>query len=140
MSALWPPGDSGRRTADVSDVPRRVRALSRRRLRSFRRSAAGPSGAREVELVIAILIPAPLALLFWTTVFTAGAGFLALALPFTALAAFMIHRAAFRKRHFARVVGRWGAIEIRFDRPGWKRKQFHSELLRRAGLRDAPIP
>jgi hypothetical protein len=93
-----------------------------------------------VELVIAILIPAPLALLFWLTVFTSSAGFLVLALPFTALAAFMIHRAVGRKKHFVRVAGRWGVIEIRFDRPGWKRKRFHSELLRRAGLRDAPIP
>lgn len=93
-----------------------------------------------VELFIAILIPVPLALLFWFLTFATGAGFLAGALPFSALAAFMIYRAVGRKKHFVRVVGRWGAIEIRFDRPGWKRKRFHSELLRRAGLRDAPIP
>lgn len=93
-----------------------------------------------VELGIAILIPLPMALLGWLTTFTAGAGFLFLALPFSALAAFMIYRAVGRKKHFVRVVGRWGAIEIRFDRPGWRRKRFHAELLRRAGLRDAPIP
>lgn len=93
-----------------------------------------------VELVIALLIPVPLALLFWFLVFATGAGFLALSVPFSALATFMIYRAVGRKKHFVRVVGRWGAIQIRFDRPGWKRKRFHSELLRRAGLRDAPIP
>jgi hypothetical protein len=93
-----------------------------------------------LELVIAILVPLPLALLFWVTTFTAGAGFLVLALPFSLLAAFMIYRAVVRQKHFVLVVGRWGPIEIRFDRPGWRRKRFHAELLRRAGLRDAPIP
>lgn len=93
-----------------------------------------------VELVIAILVPIPLALLGWVLVFAASAGFLFLALPFTLVGAFMVHRAMLRKKHFARVVGRWGPIEIRFDRPGWRRQRFHSELLRRAGLRDSPIP
>jgi hypothetical protein len=93
-----------------------------------------------VELVIAIFIPVPLALLGWFLVVSSGAGALFLALPFSALAAFMIHRAVGRKKHFVRIVGRWGPIQIRFDRPGWKRKRFHAELLRRAGLRDAPIP
>jgi hypothetical protein len=93
-----------------------------------------------VELGVAIFIPLPLALLFWFMVFAASAGFLILALPFTALGAFMVYRAMFRKKHFARIVGRYGMIEIRFDRPGWRRQRFHAELLRRAGLRDAPIP
>ena len=93
-----------------------------------------------VELVIAILVPVPLALLGWVLTVSAGIGALFLAVPFTALAAFMIYRAVGRKKHFVRVVGRWGAIQIRFDRPGWKRERFHSELLRRAGLPHAPIP
>jgi hypothetical protein len=93
-----------------------------------------------LELGIAILVPLPIALLGWVSTVTAGAGFLFLALPFSLLAAFMIHRAVGRKKHFVRVVGRDGALEIRFDRPGWRRKRFHAELLRRAGLRDAPIP
>lgn len=93
-----------------------------------------------VEIVIAILIPLPLALLGWGLTIGVGAGALFLALPFTALTAFMVYRAAFRKKHFVRVVGRWGPITIRFDRPGWKTKRFHAELLRRAGLPDAPIP
>jgi hypothetical protein len=52
----------------------------------------------------------------------------------------MFHRALGRRKHFARIVGRYGLITIRFDRPGWRRLRFHSELLRRAGIRDAPIP
>lgn len=92
------------------------------------------------ELVIALFVPLPLGVLGWVWTVGAGVAGLVVALPFTALAAFMIHRAVVRKKHFVRVVGRWGAIRIRFDRPGWKRKRFHAELLRRAGLRDAPIP
>lgn len=73
-------------------------------------------------------------------VISAGVGFLALALPFTLLAAFMIHRAVVRQKNFARICGRYGHVTIRFDRPGWRRRRFHGELLRRAGLRDSPIP
>lgn len=92
------------------------------------------------ELVIALLVPIPLALLGWVLTITAGIGALFLAVPFTALGAFMIYRAVVRQKHFVRVVGRWGGIRIRFDRPGWKRERFHAELLRRAGLPQAPIP
>lgn len=93
-----------------------------------------------VQLGVGMLIPLPLALVGWVSVISAGAWFLILALPFSALAAFMLYRALGRKKHFVRVVGRYGVLEIRFDQPGWRRKRFHAELLRRAGLRDAPIP
>lgn len=93
-----------------------------------------------LELVVALLVPVPLALVFWICVIMASAGFLFLAVPLSLLGAFMIHRAVVRKKNFVRVCGRYGFVTVRFDRPGWRRLRFHSELLRRAGLRDAPIP
>lgn len=93
-----------------------------------------------VELVVATLVPVPLAVLFLALSFGQSPGFLVLAVPFSLLGGFMLHRALKRRRHFLRVVGRYGVVTLRFDRPGWRRARFHREVLRRAGLRDAAIP
>lgn len=93
-----------------------------------------------VELVAALLVPVPLGLLLLVLAVTVGPGFAFGGLPFALLGAFMVYRAVVRQRHYARVVGRYRTVTIRFDRPGWRRELFHNELLRRAGLPPAPIP
>ena len=44
------------------------------------------------------------------------------------------------RAHYARVVGARESLTIRFDRPAWRRRRFHDELLRRCGLAPGPIP
>jgi hypothetical protein len=44
------------------------------------------------------------------------------------------------RSHFARVVGRYHTMVIRFDEPMWTRARFYSELQRRAGLAPMPMP
>ncbi|MCA9589746.1 MAG: hypothetical protein KC657_30795 [Myxococcales bacterium] len=92
-----------------------------------------------VELVVAILLAAPFALGFLVGSFALPVLFV-VSVPLTLLTAWMIHRAVKVQRNYARIVGRYRTITIRFDRPGRRRRLFHSELLRRAGLPDAPIP
>jgi hypothetical protein len=44
------------------------------------------------------------------------------------------------KAHMVRVVGSTSILTIRFDSPLWRRRRFHDELLRRAGISPSPIP
>jgi hypothetical protein len=52
----------------------------------------------------------------------------------------MIYRAFKIKVHMARIVGSARTIEVRFDSPLWRRKKFHDEMLRRAGIAPCAIP
>lgn len=91
------------------------------------------------DLVVAALIPLPLAL---------GLGFLALEAPFAsvfaaifaALAGVLIWRGYGVQACRARIIGRYRTIDVRFDRPFWRRQQFHDELVRRAGGSPGPMP
>lgn len=92
-----------------------------------------------IEVLVASLFPTPIALLCLWGAFSAP-GLLVLALPFVFLASMLFYRAIGRRANFVRVVGAGRAIEIRFDRPFWRRQAFHDELLRRAGIAPSPIP
>lgn len=90
-------------------------------------------------LVVAFLFPLPMALLGLVVLLDNAAG-LFLLLPFGSLGAWMLYRAFGIRRSFVRVAGRYRTIEIRFDKPVWRRRKFHDEVLRRAGLPPAEIP
>jgi hypothetical protein len=92
-----------------------------------------------VELAVAIVLAAPFSLGLLAGSF-ALPGLLVVSLPLTLLTGWMIYRALKIQKNYARIVGRYRTITIRFDRPGRRRRLFHGELLRRAGLPDAPIP
>ena len=66
--------------------------------------------------------------------------FLIFGLPLLLGTGWMFYRAIMIKAHMTRIVGGARTIEIRFDAPIWRRKKFHDELLRRAGISPAPIP
>jgi hypothetical protein len=94
-----------------------------------------------MELVIALLVPVPITLsLLAVAILNESIGAAIPAALFALLSALMIRRAMSTQRHFVRVVGRYRVITVRFDRPGWRRRRFHDELLARAGLPPAPIP
>ena len=93
-----------------------------------------------LKLIAASILPLPLAVLFVSLGITTSPVFLAFGLPFVAGTAWMFYRALSIKAHMARIVGSARTIEIRFDAPLWRRKKFHDELLRRAGIQPSPIP
>ncbi len=93
-----------------------------------------------LRLVTVAILPFPLALLFVSLGITQSPAFLAFGAPFVLGTAWMIYRAFKIKVHMARIVGGARTIEVRFDAPLWRRKKFHDELLRRAGIAPAPIP
>jgi hypothetical protein len=95
-----------------------------------------------VSIVVAALLPLPIAvgLTMIGLQANSAAGFLVVAGLFGLLTAWMVYRAAFIKKHWVRIVGRYRTIEIRFDTPLRRRRAFHGELLRRAGIAPAPIP
>ena len=66
--------------------------------------------------------------------------FLVLAAPFLLLVLAFAYRAFAVRAQLARVVGRYRAITVRFDRPFWRRRRFHDQLMRRAGIGPSPIP
>ncbi len=43
-------------------------------------------------------------------------------------------------RCYARVVGRYATVTVRFDQPATKRRAFHDELFRRSGIVPPPLP
>jgi hypothetical protein len=92
-----------------------------------------------VKLVVALLVPLPIAsLCFWAALDEARC--LYIGLPFALLGAWMIYSALRIQKSFVRVAGRNRTINLRFDTPLRKRRRFHDELLRRAGLPPAVIP
>lgn len=95
-----------------------------------------------VSLVVAVLVPLPIAggLTLIAMQPKTPIGFLVVAGLFGLLAAWMIYRAAFIKKHFVRIVGRYRTLSVRFDTPLRRRRAFHDELLRRAGIAPSPIP
>ncbi len=92
--------------------------------------------------IVGILVPAPIALLFFWGAIAArsspiGALILALfGLLFSALAAYMIRGGFVIGNRHARVVGRYGAVTLRFEQD----KRMWPELHRRSGLVAPPIP
>lgn len=93
-----------------------------------------------LRLVTVAILPFPLALFFVALGITQSPVFLAFGAPFVLGTAWMIYRAFKIKVHMARIVGGARTIEVRFDAPLWRRKKFHDELLRRAGIAPSPIP
>ncbi len=93
-----------------------------------------------LKLVATAILPFPLALLFVSLGITQHPVFLAFGAPFVLGTAWMTYRAFKIKVHMARVVGSTRTIEVRFDAPIWRRKKFHDEMLRRAGIAPSPIP
>jgi hypothetical protein len=93
-----------------------------------------------LRLIVACLIPAPLALLliYWAIVIHPG--FLVVGGPLALTAAYMVWRAAVVRGNFARVAGAYRMITIRFDSPLRRRRSFHDELLRRTGVPPSAIP
>jgi len=92
-----------------------------------------------VELVVALLIPLPITLLtLWGSLHAPG---LLIVFAFFALIlGLMLYRAVSVKANFVRVAGRYRTITVRFDRPLRRRRRFHAELLRRAGVAPSMIP
>ena len=93
-----------------------------------------------IRLVVNVLIVLPLVVLFLWLGIAVHPILLVFGLPFDALLAFGIHGALVARANYARVVGAYRAVTVRFDRPMWRRRRFHDELLRRAGIAPGPIP
>jgi hypothetical protein len=91
------------------------------------------------DLIVAVLVPLPI---------TIGLGLLAIEAPFAGvfaaifalIAGFLIWRGYGVQACRARVIGRYRTIDVRFDRPFWRRQAFHDELVRRAGGSPGPMP
>ena len=60
--------------------------------------------------------------------------------PVIALVVFAFYRLLVIRRNHARIVGGVRLLEVQFDSPAWRRRRFHDELLRRAGISPTPIP
>lgn len=92
-----------------------------------------------LDLVIALLIPLPI---------TLALAALAVAEPVAALpAAFfalvtglLLWRALGVRARRAGVIGRHRTVTVRFDRPFWRSRRFHDELVRRAGATPGELP
>ena len=93
-----------------------------------------------LKLVATAILPLPLALIFVSLGITQSPVFLAFGVPLALGTAWMVYRAFKIKVHMARVVGSARTIEVRFDAPIWRKKKFHDEMLRRAGIAPSPIP
>jgi hypothetical protein len=93
-----------------------------------------------IRLVVALLIPLPITLFLVAGAVSAWVGLLVPAAVFGAIVAYMLYRALSLKAHLVRIAGPWRTISIRFDSPLWRRRRFHDELLRRAGIAPAEIP
>ncbi|HEY8038694.1 MAG TPA: hypothetical protein VIF15_02835, partial [Polyangiaceae bacterium] len=93
-----------------------------------------------VRLVVALVIPLPVTILLVVGAVTAWLGLLVPAAFFAAIVAYMLYRALGLRAHHLRVAGVWRTITIRFDSPMWRRRRFHDELLRRAGIAPSAIP
>jgi len=91
------------------------------------------------DLVVALIVPLPIAFgLGWLATKAAGAAIPALFFAF--LGGLLLWRALGVKKCQARVIGRYRTIVVRFDRPFYRRQQFHDELARRAGNQVGAMP
>lgn len=92
-----------------------------------------------VTLVLLSLIGAPI-------MFACAMGTIAfppigvVCLPIFALFAWAFYATIAIQRNYARVCGSIRVITVQFNQPVWRRKPFHDELLRRAGISPSPIP
>lgn len=92
-----------------------------------------------VRLVLMIIISLPIVIGLLAAV-VALPGLLIIALPIFALFGFGFYRLVAIRRNYARIVGSMRTLTVQFDSPIWKRRRFHDELLRRAGISPSPIP
>jgi hypothetical protein len=92
-----------------------------------------------LDVVVAALLPVPIAAFLFAVAIQAPVALFG-ALPFALIAAVLLHRAFVTRACRARVAGRHRTITVRFDRPFWKRKAFHAEMFRRAGMAAPPLP
>ncbi len=91
------------------------------------------------DLVVALLIPLPIAFgLGWLAMNATGAAIPALF--FATIGGVLLWRALGVMKCQARIIGRYRTIIVRFDRPFWRRRQFHDELVRRAGGTAGAMP
>jgi hypothetical protein len=93
-----------------------------------------------VRLVFALVIPVPISLYLLVMAVAVHPAFAIGAAPFVLSSAYMLYRAVGLKANMVRVAGGSRMITIRFDSPMWRRRRFHDELLRRAGLSPSQIP
>ena len=92
-----------------------------------------------VRLVLSavVLIPLMLGLIYLGTRVPAS---LVYTSPVNALVLFAFYRLLVIQRNHARIVGGHRVLEVQFHSPLWRRRRFHDELLRRAGISPSPIP
>ncbi|MGC4115023.1 MAG: hypothetical protein QM765_10515 [Myxococcales bacterium] len=67
-------------------------------------------------------------------------GLLAMTLAMAALTLGSLASIFLVQSHYVRAVGAHETLLVRFDRPLFRRKKFHDELLRRSGLSPSPLP
>jgi hypothetical protein len=84
-------------------------------------------------LVLTVIILLPLTLFSIVLCFS-WLGAIALVLLFGAMAAWGLYSALVIRKCLMRVSGLYGRIDIRFDRPFWRRETFLREALRRTGI------
>lgn len=93
-----------------------------------------------VPLVASLVLLLPFVLLVIYAAIPREPFLLVLGLPLDLLFAFVVYRTVVLKANLVRVVGKARTIRVRFDNPLWRRRKFHDELLRRAGISPSPIP
>jgi hypothetical protein len=93
-----------------------------------------------VPLVVSIVLLVPMMALLAYAALPKDPFLLVLGLPLDLLFAFVLYRTVVLKANLVRVVGSARTVRVRFDNPLWRRKKFHDELLRRAGISPSPIP
>lgn len=93
----------------------------------------------KLEALLVLLIPVPFTLAVAAGIPRAPELGL-LFVPMVAITLWALAGAFLVRAHFVRVVGAKQTLSFRFDRPFWRRRRFHDELLRRCGLSPGPIP
>lgn len=92
-----------------------------------------------VRLVLLALIGAPIMFgCLAATISIPPVGILLM--PLFLLFAWAFYATIAIQRNYARVCGSIRVITVQFDQPSWRRRPFHDELLRRAGISPSPIP
>lgn len=92
-----------------------------------------------LEAVLATLTFLPITLALLAATFRSPVVFVPM-LVFALLTTWIYYQAFFIRHQWVRVVGRYRVLDIRFDRPLWRRKRFYTELLRRTGLPFREMP
>lgn len=90
-----------------------------------------------IVLSAVVLIPLMFGLIYLGTQVPASLIFTS---PVNALVLFAFYRLLVIQRNHARVIGGHRVLELQFHAPLWRRRRFHDELLRRAGISPSQIP